>query len=451
MAKKIFKSEFSRNVATLMTGSTFAQLIPLLLMPLISRLFSPEEFGFFAFYLSLVSFFLVISSGRYELAILLPKEDSDAINILALSFSILLGITVFLLAVLLVFEKNIQEIMNKPELNDWLVFIPLCIFSASGYRILTYWSNRKKRFKNTSFSVVTQATMRSATLFTGGLLRNNFFGNSESTIGFFKTIMKKSSSVPTGVSSVGLGSFIVSYLVGFTLSFVYLLTGFLKKDSSVLKEIKMKKMKELAKKHDKFPKINSLHALTDELKNGGVTFIISYLFSDIILGFYSMTFRVLRAPLSVIGNSFSQVFLQKAAAMHANNENLLPLIKTTVKKLSLIALPIFIPILLFGPHLFSFILGGDWVIAGEYAQYLTPWLFLNFVVSPVLQVAMILEKQKEIFMLALIGNLIIIVSILMGGYFFNDITKGFILLSFLQLFYYYFLYKWVLNISQQSA
>ena len=343
--KKLLKSEFSRNVVTLMTGTTFAQLIPLLLMPLISRLFSPEEFGLFAFYFSLVSFFLVISNGRYDMAILLPKEDKDAVNILALAFSILVGVCLILFIVLFFFGNNIQDMINKPELNDWLIFIPLCVFSASGYKILTYWSNRKKRFKNTSLSVVTQATSRSGTLFVGGLLRNNFFSGSESIYCFFKTIFKKDYVLPSGVTPVGIGSFIVSYLVGFTLSFFYLLVGFLKNDRYLLKEINKDKIKFLAKKHDKFPKINSLHAMTDEFKNSVITFIISYAFSDIILGFYSMTYRVLRAPLSVIGNSFSQVFLQKSAEMHANKQNFVPLIQSTIKKLALIGLPIFIPIL----------------------------------------------------------------------------------------------------------
>ncbi|MEN8929325.1 MAG: lipopolysaccharide biosynthesis protein [Flavobacteriales bacterium] len=451
MFKNILKSEFSRNVMTLLTGSAFAQLIPLLLMPVISRLFSPEEFGLFAFYFSLVSFFLVISSGRYEMAILLPKKDKDAINVLALAFSILVGVSLILLLALLFFEKNIQEIIDKPELNDWLLLIPLCVFVTSGHKIFTYWSNRKKRFKNTSLSIVTQSTSRSAVLFFGGLMKNDFFTGTETKTGFFKAIFKKDFVVSSGITPLGIGSFILSYVIGFSLSFFYLLVGFLRNDRELLKEIKKDRIKFLAKKHEKFPKINSLHALADELKNSGVTFVISYLFNDVILGFYSMTFRVLRAPLSVIGNSFSQVFLQKAAEMHAHNQDFVPLIKKTVKKLALIALPIFIPIVFFGPQLFSFVLGDKWEIAGQYAQYLTPWLFLNFAISPILQVALVLDKQKEIFGFALVGNLIIFISIFIGGYFFNDIIKGFILLSILQLFYYFFVYKWVLKISQPMS
>ena len=80
MFKKLLKSEFSRNVMTLLTGSVIAQFIPLLLTPILSRLFSPEEFGLFAFYISIITLFSAIATGRYELAILLPKDDKKAIN-----------------------------------------------------------------------------------------------------------------------------------------------------------------------------------------------------------------------------------------------------------------------------------------------------------------------------------------------------------------------------------
>ena len=188
MFKKIFNSEFSKNVLTLMTGTTIAQIIPLLLTPVLSRLLSPEEFGLFAFFLSFVTFFLVISTGRYELAILLPKEDKKAINLMALCFLILISLCVLVATPILFFEDVIINLIQEPNLKGWLIFIPIGIFSASSYRIFTYWSNRKKRFKDTSISVITQATTRSGITFYGGLLRSNFFTSNETVISFFKSI-----------------------------------------------------------------------------------------------------------------------------------------------------------------------------------------------------------------------------------------------------------------------
>ena len=207
-------------------------------------------------------------------------------------------------------------------------------------------------------------------------------------------------------------------------------------------------MKAVGKTYENFPKINSLHAMGDEFKNIGVNTTISYVFSDVVLGFYSMTFRVLRAPLTVIGNSFGQVFFQKAAEMHGKGESIELLIKNTVKKLTIIALPIFLVILFFGPDLFAFVLGDNWRVSGEYTQYLTPWIFLNFVIAPVQQVAIIMNKQAKIFLLSIIGNVLIVGSILMGGFIFDDIKTGLLMLSLLQVFYYLYIYLWIKSLAK---
>lgn len=450
MLKNILKSEFSRNVMTLLTGSAIAQFIPLLLTPVLSRLFSPEEFGLFAFYYTLVSFFLVIATGRYELAILLPKKDKEAINVMGLAILLSGILSIFLLLALFIFKIPIQNLLGKPDLNQWLYLIPVCVFLGSGYKVLTYWSNRKKRFKGTSISVVTQATLRSSTVFYFGLLKSGFFGLSVATITFFKEIFHKSYAVPVGVTELGIAGFILGYVIGFGSAFLTLIFAFIKNDRELLSQISRKQMKAMGIRYKKFPQINMFHAMTDEFKNSGVTLIISYVFSDIVLGLYSMTYRVLRAPLSVIGNSFSQVFLQKAAEMYANKQNYLPIIHKVTKKLATISLPFFILVMLFGPQIFEFILGDKWSTAGEYARYLSPWLFVQFVTAPITQIAVIIEKQKELFLVSLINNAIIIGSLVVGGFVFNNILIGFAVLSILQIIYSIYLYKWILRVSKKA-
>ena len=449
--KKIVKSEFGRNVVTLMTGSTISQIIPLALTPVLTRLFSPEEFGMYTLYMSMITFLLVISSGRYEQAIVLPKEKISAINILGLSFLILFSFILILYLGLFFFTNFIEAKINIPMLNDWLWFLPLCVFFASSYKILTYWSNRNKRFKGTSYSVITQTGTRMTTQLVGGVEKYSLITEKGNIISFFKSIFNKNWVSPSGTTLLGVGTLIVSYAIGFVLGTFVLLFPFLKHDRGLLKNISWKEMKTQAKIYEKFPKINSLHSLGDELKNIGVASTLFYVFGDIILGFYSMTFRIIRAPLTVVGNSFAQVFYQKAAEMHANKQNYVGLINKTIKKLTLIATPIFLAILIFGPFLFEFVLGEKWRIAGEYAQYLTPWLFLNFIVSPVQQIGIIVNKQGEIFLFSLLGNAIIFGSIFIGGYIFKDIFKGFILLSTLQVFYYLWIYLWIKSEAKKDC
>ena len=164
-----------------------------------------------------------------------------------------------------------------------------------------------------------------------------------------------------------------------------------------------------------------------------------------------MTYRVLRAPLSVIGNSFAQVFLQKSAEMYANKQNFVPLIHAITRKLALIATPIFILILAFGPQLFAFVLGDKWEIAGVYAQFLTPWLFVQFITAPVAQVAVIINKQEGLFYASLINNIIIVGAFVIGGLVFKSILTSFVLLSVMQMVYTFFLYRWILGVSERAV
>ena len=448
MFKNLLKSEFSRNVMTLMTGSAIAQFIPLMLTPILSRLFSPEEFGLFAFYISIITLFSAIATGRYELAILLPKDDKKAINVLALCFIILISICTTLLAIVFFFEEGIIQFIQKPDLKGWLYFIPLTLFFTSSYSIFTYWSNRKARFTDTSVGIVSLSTTKVGVNLYAGLSKVNFFEAKASFLEFFKALFKKSYTIPSGVSAIGIGGLILGSFIGYFSAVFYFIIKFFKNDRGLISSINKVTIKEMARKHDKFPKINSIHALADQFKNSGVIYVISYIFGDIILGFYSMTLRILTTPLAVIGNSFGQVFLQKTANIYSNHGNFIPLIKKTVSKLSLIAAPIFILILLFGPQLFSFVLGEKWSVAGEYARYLTPWLFLHFVFSPIFQVAVVIQRQKELFYLALLGNAIVFGSILIGGLVFKEIKISFIFMSLLNIFYYVYCYWYILKVSK---
>ena len=102
---KILTSEFNRNVLTLMTGTTIAQAIPIAITPILTRIYTPEDFGVFAIFIAITSIFSVIVNWRYDIAIMLPKKDEEAINILALGFIISCIISLILLILVFFFKR----------------------------------------------------------------------------------------------------------------------------------------------------------------------------------------------------------------------------------------------------------------------------------------------------------------------------------------------------------
>jgi O-antigen/teichoic acid export membrane protein len=159
------KSEFSRNVLTLITGTTIAQAIPIAISPILTRIYTPADFGVFALYMSIASIMSVIATGRYELAIMLPKKDEDAINIVALSLMISFFISLVSLMIVFIFNSQITNLLGNHEISNWLYFIPITVLLTGIYQSFNYWSNRKKHYKRLALSRVLQSgTTSSANL-----------------------------------------------------------------------------------------------------------------------------------------------------------------------------------------------------------------------------------------------------------------------------------------------
>jgi len=141
------KSELFRNTSILISGTVIAQLIPIMLQPILRRFYSPETFGAYSIYLSLLGIFVVISSLKYELAIVLPKKDRDAANLLFVTVCINLIFNLALLLIIVSFKNQILLFLNLSEKYAlYLYFIPLGTFLFNLYQGINYFLIRKKQF-----------------------------------------------------------------------------------------------------------------------------------------------------------------------------------------------------------------------------------------------------------------------------------------------------------------
>ena len=119
------KSEFSRNVFTLVSGTAIAQFISIAASLIISRLYTPDDFGVFTIFISIASLISLLLAGRYELAINLPKSDNEGLNVLGLSIklNLIISFFLFILSLLLFFIFD-HFITDSNLLKKWLIFIP---------------------------------------------------------------------------------------------------------------------------------------------------------------------------------------------------------------------------------------------------------------------------------------------------------------------------------------
>lgn len=370
MFKKIIpQSEFVRNTLAMMTGTTIAQAIPIALTPILTRIYTPEDFGIFALYMSIATLVAVCSTGRYELAIMLPEKDTEAINIVVLSIVISFAVSLFSLILIVLFNNEFTTVLGNEDIKDWLYFIPITTLITGLYQSLNYWSNRKKKYKRLAINRVVKTST---------------------------TVSVKLGMGLNGLTSQGLifgsifGDVVATYILG---------RSIWKEDKFMFLKSQRKTMLDLMKKYKKLPIFNLPNALIDGIKSTGIRLLLAKYFSNSILGQYALAWNMLQLPMSIIGSSLSQVLFQKLSTVEPGK--MTPMITKFILKAVLIPIVPFAVLYFCSESLFGFIFGKEWVVAGKISALLIPWVFMNFITSPISTIFIIHNKQDRLLIFAI--------------------------------------------------
>lgn len=389
----LFKSEYSKNVLTLMTGTTIAQAIPIAVTPILTRIYSPNDFGIFALFLAITAITGAISNAQYEQAIVLPIKDEDSFNLVALGIAIAIGFSLFLFLIIILFKIQISIFLGNEQIASFLFLVPLSTLLVGIYNSLNFFNIRKKQFKNIATSQVT----RSGSLVVSQVL-----------IGL----------IALGPLGLIVGQ-IISYLSGNVMLFKTLKSNY--KRGYISKE----KIKKQAKVYKKFPFYSLPAILLNSINLNVVNFLISSIFSVTTLGFYSLTQRIIGIPSRVIGSSIGQVYLQQASESYRKNGNTEKIFLKTFKKLTYLSVPIFIVLYFIAEPVFAFVFGEEWRISGVYAKILIPLAAVRFVSSSLSNTLVVHQKQQ---LLLFINILLLTATILIFSYGkLNDVTFKLIL------------------------
>ena len=400
-----------------MTGTVIGQLIPILASPFLTRLYSGEQFGVFALYMSISSFFSLLASARYDVAIVLPAEQKKAVNLLGLSLLIAVIITIVSFLMMEICSTGFSLWFNEPRLTFYLKLVPLSVISMGVYQALSNWALREKKFRTISASRIIQSV--------------------------FTVVV----SLILAFTSEFYHGLIFGFIAGQIAGAIFISFAVLSSNPVEWSAINRGEMKSVAKEYESFPRVNTAHVMLDGFQNNGITFLISLLFGNLVLGWYSLSYRILRAPLAFIGAAFSQVLYQQMSEMKNQGITLRPIVIQNLKKITLIGLPFFFMIILFAPVLFKIFFGTDWEKAGVLAQLMSPWLFLNFLTSPVSQIPNILNRQSKSLLINLAGVLAAFSVLWAAAKIFSSYEIPILLFSLASLIYFSILLFWIIKIS----
>lgn len=365
-----------------MTGTTVAQAIPIAIMPVLTRLYSPEDFGVLALFVAVTAILGSIASGRYELAIMLPEKDEDAISVAALGLIIALCFSSVLLISIIFLNNQITSLLGNQEISFWLYLVPFVVLMTGLHNILKYLNTRKKLYKDLSKTLMYRSTV--------GAMGQVFIG-----------LLK---SGETGL------------IIGQTLSQI---VANIRLSLNVRREYKLTKpslesIMFLSNRYKDFFLYSSMGALANTSAQYVVNVLISSFYNLTTLGFYYLAQRVLVIPSMVAGSSFSEVFYQAATKEKQETGSAKLIYKKTLFKLCLLSVLFFLPMCFFAEGLFVFFFGTEWGFSGEIAILLLPLIVMQFIASTLSAVFNVFEKQKTALvwqaLLLLVSVSIILVS-----------------------------------------
>ena len=400
-------SELLRNTSILVSGTAIAQLIPILLQPILRRFYSSDIFGAYAVYSSLVGMLAIISSFKYELAIILPRKDKEAANIFFLTIIINVAFNMLLISIILIWKNNILRFFNLSEkFSDYLYFVPLGIFFYSFYQSINNWLIRKKGFFPVSVNK---------------FVRRGFEGFFQIFFNFFKN--------SHGIIYGDLLGHIANIISG-----IY--QG--KKRGLSLNVLSINKIRYIASKYSEFPKYNFIPSFMSACSFLLPVILINKFFTAEITGYFDFSKLLLSIPLALIATSISNVLLPNISEKYRDKLSLKKDLLLIFAIVSTIAILEILLISLFGIELFELFFGSKWSFSGKVSQILVWAYALNFFAASFSAIFISMNKIK-------------LLSIWQVFYFVSILTlilfKNYTFLSFLNVYVFIEVFCYVVIIA----
>lgn len=383
--KDILKNKFIRNVIIVASGTAGAQAISMAFSPLITRLYGPEIFGILGTFSAVLAVLTPIAALTYPIAIVLPKSDNDAKGLAIISLRLAIFVAILTALVLLIANDWIVNSLGLKTIDEFLFLIPIAMIFSAYQQVITQWLIRTKQFKLTARVAILQAFI---------------INTAKAGLGWFHP-----------VSTV----LIILTVLGLLLNGILLKLGIKGKDID-LTHISRSNLHigSLAKRHKDFPLYRAPQVVLNALSQSLPVLMLASFFGPAAAGFYTIGRTVLGMPSTLIGKSVGDVFYPRISEAINNNENPSSLILKATSIMSVVGFIPFGLVVLFGPWLFSFVFGAEWITAGEYARWLALWSYFGFLNRPSVAAIAALQLQGFFLVYELVSTIIRGVSLFLG-------------------------------------
>ncbi|HEX6860411.1 MAG TPA: oligosaccharide flippase family protein [Caulobacteraceae bacterium] len=362
VSRLLGKGAYWRNVATVTVGTVGAQAIGIASMLAVARLYTPAEFGAFAFFFAVAGLLTLLGTGRYELAVFVARREREAFDTALLSLSITALVALVLLAAAPLLAPVLQAFGATHEFSRFSLLLPATVAVGGAAATLMALATQQRAYKAAARGRLLQALTAAAVNITLGLF---------------------------GWGATGL---ILGFIAGQTVA-VALLAIHLRLPRA-LRSLRPRALAVRARRNANFPRFILLGDTFNYLGGNMVALVTPNYFGPAALGQYNLGQRVAGLPLTIIGGAMGEVFRSGISPQHTRSEDVRGLFRFTAMRLAAIGAVLTAPLLLAAPLLFSLAFGAKWREAGVYVQILSPVIFARFVVSPLSAVLHLRGRQK---------------------------------------------------------
>ncbi|MCZ8020955.1 MAG: oligosaccharide flippase family protein [Cyclobacteriaceae bacterium] len=383
----------SKPILTLTLGTGISQAIPLLFSPLLTRLYSPREFGSFALYFSIITILSSFSTGKYEQALAITKNKSEANQVLSLCFLI----STFFSALVLLFVISLNHyqftFFEISILEEGIFLIPFGLLVSSWFQSLSYYLNKDGLYKEMSLSRI---------------LRSSFY------VIFAITLSQLEKNYVLVVAEV------IAYLI----VVIYLVYIIRKSDYQLPR---LSNIHGVALQYIGFPKFSILSGFVEKVSSQSPTFYFNNVLKNSeALGAFGFTYRIVAAPIDLLSKSIGDVFRKNASDEYLQTGQAKLVFTANLKRLTILSGITFIPAFFIVEDFFVLLFGENWSIAGYYAKLMIPLFALQLIVSPLSTMFFIAQKQSLDLFLQLFLFILLSTSFLLSFLYFKTIESAII-------------------------
>lgn len=362
-----------KGFSLLLSGSAIAQIFAFIVSPILTRLYTPAEYGINSVFMAILTINSVFATLRIQVPLSITNKDREKSILTNVGFYLTI---LFSILVLILTSSLGEEISILFDIKDeqWLKWLPLSTLGIGLYEVFYHNLLGNQRYKEMTY------------------------------ISIMKVVLQEAFQIGLSFFNIGFQGLIIGNLISYVVINIFMIYTI----SPQLLKFKKEEYLSTIKDNLDYPKFAFPAELLGMSSRQFVPLILTFLFLPEVSGFYALANRLIGVPINLIANSLRQVYIKEASVEFAETKSIKNNFIKTSKILFVISIPICIGIYIIGPYFFGIVFGDEWVESGYYLRALIPFFISRFTIVPLMSSMYIIKKTK----FEILSNSILVLALL---------------------------------------